>query len=246
MAVQTWILQQRSLYINIQRNSRVTLLRRPVLLSKPINTKTMYGQRPKLQVSLSEKSVWLQRRSPAQDYCLRPSSPMAKPHREGTAPNLESSSEGEAWHSDMAQKGQPELHIEADAADGHGEQEAPPSPHNVQALLQTSLRSWMATLLHMPSCLLQGLPFTVHVMQVAVARQGADHGWDFAWRSVQKGIRPGIVSFLSHVHAWHAWHTLTTAPGSVALCTCKWQRAFSCAMVMVAVSNATKMHALRA
>lgn len=65
----------------------------------------------------------------------------------------------------------------------------------------------MATLLHMPSCLLQGLPFTVHVMQVVVARQGADHGWGFAWRSVQKGIRRGIVSCLSHLYAWHAWHT---------------------------------------
>ena len=139
MAVQMWILQQRSLYINIQRSSRGALLRRPILLSKPINTKNMYSQRPKLQVSLSEQTVWLQRRSPAQDYCLRLSAPMAKPHREGTAPNLESSSKGEAWHSDMAQKGQTELHIGADAADGHGEQEAPPSPHNLQALLHTSL-----------------------------------------------------------------------------------------------------------
>ena len=61
---------------------------------------------------------------------MRPQPPMAKPPREETAPNLESSSKGEARHSDMAQKGQPELHIEADAADGHGEHEAPPSPHN--------------------------------------------------------------------------------------------------------------------
>lgn len=63
---------------------------------------------------------------------------MAKPPREGTAPNLESSSKGEAWHSDMAQKGQPELHIEADAADGHGEHEGSSFSSQVRALLQTS------------------------------------------------------------------------------------------------------------
>jgi hypothetical protein len=70
---------------------------------------------------------------------------MASPPRDGTAPNLESSSKREAWHSNMAQKAQPELHIEADAADGHGEQNSPPPCHKLQAICTCRLLDWPHT-----------------------------------------------------------------------------------------------------